>query len=162
MANGFTSYFQALPLAFRFIVRVFAAISIFVYRTQALSLFEQYAWDTSDFAVKEVTRYQSDPGQATAYMLGRLALMQLRSKTEKALGKKFSLQDFHYQVLSQGSAPLSFLQSHIDRYINCATGVLSEEECSYVLKPVKTVKTAEAETSDVRKMAPRPERVHYI
>lgn len=124
-------------------------------------MFEQYAWDTSDFAVKEVTRYQSDPGQATAYMLGRLALIQLRNKTETALGKKFSLQDFHYQVLSQGSAPLSFLQSHIDRYIKCMTGDLGEEECSYVLKPVKSSKTARAKTS-VRKTPPRPPRVHYI
>lgn len=124
-------------------------------------MFEQYAWDTSDFAVKEVTRYQSDPGQATAYMLGRLALIQLRNKTETALGKKFSLQDFHYQVLSQGSAPLSFLQSHIDRYIKCATGVLGDEECSYVLKPVKTAKSAGATTS-ARKMPPKPQRAHYI
>ncbi|XP_068748355.1 uncharacterized protein [Montipora capricornis] len=130
-------------------------------RTQALKMFEQYAWDTSDFAIKEVTRYQSDPGQATAYMLGRLALIQLRNKTEAALGKKFSLQDFHYQVLSQGSAPLSFLQSHIDRYIKCATGVLDKDECTYILQPMKTVKTAKAKTP-VREMPPTPARRHYI
>lgn len=124
-------------------------------------MFEKYAWDTSDFAVKEVTRYQSDPGQATAYMLGRLALIQLRNKTEKALGEKFSLQDFHYQVLSQGSAPLSFLHSHIDRYIKCAKKELGEEECSYVLKPVKSAKTASVKAA-ARKMAPRPEKVHYV
>lgn len=124
-------------------------------------MFEKYAWDTSDFAVKEVTRYQSDPGQATAYMLGRLALIQLRNKTEKALGKRFSLQDFHYQVLSQGSAPLSFLQSHIDRYIKCMNKDLGEEECSYVLKPIKSVKTAGAETS-AREMPPKPVHRHYV
>lgn len=130
-------------------------------RTHALSLFEQYAWDTSDFAVKEVTRYQSDPGQATAYMLGRLALIELRNKTKNALKDKFSLQDFHYQVLSQGSAPLSFLQSHIDRYIKCMTGALGKEECSYVLEPIKSAKTARAQSS-TPKMPPKPPRVHYI
>jgi len=130
-------------------------------RTEALKMFEKYAWDTSDFAVKEVTRYQSDPGQATAYMLGRLALMQLRNKTEKALGKRFSLQDFHYQVLSQGSAPLSFLQSHIDRYIKCMNKDLGEEECSYVLKPVKGAKSAMADMPH-RKMPPKPEHRHYV
>ena len=135
--------------------------SLFLRRTQALSLFEQYAWDTSDFAVKEVTRYQSDPGQATAYMLGRLALIELRNKTKNALKDKFSLQDFHYQVLSQGSAPLSFLQSHIDRYIKCMTGVLGKEQCSYVLEPIKSAKTARAQSS-TRKMPPKPPRVHYI
>lgn len=132
-----------------------------LFRTQALKMFEDYAWDTSDFAVKEVTRYQSDPGQATAYMLGRLALIQLRNKTEKALGKKFSLQDFHYQVLSQGSAPLSFLQTHIDRYIKCMNKELGDEECSYVLKPIKNAKMADAGTSG-RKMAPRPIHKHYV
>lgn len=124
-------------------------------------MFEKYAWDTSDFAVKEVTRYQSDPGQATAYMLGRLALIHLRNKTEKALGKKFSLQDFHYQVLSQGSAPLSFLQTHIDRYIKCVKKELGEEDCSYVLKPVKLDKTAKAKAS-AKQMPPMPERRHYV
>lgn len=135
--------------------------SLFLLRTQALSLFEQYAWDISDFAVKEVTRYQSDPGQATAYMLGRLALIELRNKTKNALKDKFSLQDFHYQVLSQGSAPLSFLQSHIDRYIKCMTGALGKEECSYVLEPIKSAKTSRAQSS-TRKMPPKPPRVHYI
>lgn len=124
-------------------------------------MFEKYAWDTSDFAVKEVTRYQSDPGQATAYMLGRLALMKLRNKTEKALGEKFSLQDFHYQVLSQGSAPLSFLQSHIDRYIKCVNKDLGEEECSYILKPIKGAKSTMADMPP-RKMPPEPEHRHYV
>lgn len=124
-------------------------------------MFEKYAWDTSDFAVKEVTRYQSDPGQATAHMLGRLALMQLRNNTEKALGEKFSLQDFHYQVLSQGSAPLSFLQSHIDRYIKCVNKDLGEEECSYILKPIKGAKSTMADMPP-RKMPPEPEHRHYV
>ena len=124
-------------------------------------MFEKYAWDTSDFAVKEVTRYQSDPGQATAYMLGRLALIELRNKTEVALGKNFSLKDFHYQVLSQGSAPLSFLQSHIDRYIKCVQGKLGEQECSYVLKPVNADKKANGHKS-VQNMPLRPQRRHYV
>lgn len=130
-------------------------------RTEALAMFEKYAWDTSDFAVKEVTRYQSVQGQATAYMLGRLALMQLRNKTKEALGKDFNLQDFHYQVLSQGSAPLPFLQSYIDRYIKCAKKKLGEEECSYVLKPVKPEKTAKAKVS-AEQMPPTIERRHYV
>lgn len=130
-------------------------------RTEALAMFEKYAWDTSDFAVKEVTRYQSVQGQATAYMLGRLALMQLRNKTKEALGNNFNLKDFHYQVLSQGSAPLSFLQSYIDRYIKCMKKELGNEECSYVLKPVKPDKTAKAEVS-AKQMPPMIEKRHYV
>ena len=62
-------------------------------------MFEDYTWDTGDFARKEIVRYMSDPGQATAYMLGRLELIKMRKKAEKELGKKFSLKEFHYQVL---------------------------------------------------------------
>ena len=62
-------------------------------------MFEDYTWDTGDFARKEIVRYMSDPGQATAYMLGRLELIKMRQKATKELGKKFSLKDFHYQVI---------------------------------------------------------------
>ncbi|XP_015757731.1 PREDICTED: uncharacterized protein LOC107337124 [Acropora digitifera] len=103
-------------------------------RTEALKYFEDYTWDNTDFAVKEVTRYQSNPGQATAYMLGKLALDKMRQKVEKALGNRFTLRDFHYQLLSQGSAPLDYLDSHIDKYIDCVTGKLRGEACSDILR----------------------------
>ena len=45
---------------------------------KALKYFADYAWDTSDGAEKEVTRYQSDPGQATAYMIGQLHIIKVR------------------------------------------------------------------------------------
>ena len=45
-----------------------------------------------------MTRYQSDPGQATAYMIGQLQIMNARNYSKNALGDKFSLRDFHYQV----------------------------------------------------------------
>ena len=47
---------------------------------------------------RQVTRYQSDPGQATAYMIGQLEIMKTRSYSKGALGDDFSLRDFHYQV----------------------------------------------------------------
>lgn len=70
-------------------------------RAWALNLFKQYAWDTSDVAVKEVTRYQSLPGQAVTYMLGQLAIMRLRQEANSTLKEKFDIKDFHYQVNSQ-------------------------------------------------------------
>ena len=123
-----------------------------------MKMFEDYAWDTSDFANKEVTRYMSDPGQATAYMLGRLQLIQARNRTRQALGNRFSKKDFHYQVLSQGSAPLSFLNSHIDKYIKCATNQITGKACDYILKPPKK----RGKPAAVSEMAPAPERQHYI
>lgn len=84
--------------------------------------------------MKEVTRYQSVPGQATAYMLGKLKLVNMRKQVEKAMGKSFSLPEFHYQLLSQGSAPLGYLQSHIDKFIDCYTRKIDQELCSDILK----------------------------
>ena len=68
-------------------------------RAWALKMFADYAWDTSDVAVKEVTRYQTLPGQAVTYMLGQLSIMRLKNETSKALKKKFNIKDFHYQVI---------------------------------------------------------------
>ncbi|KAK3717889.1 hypothetical protein QZH41_014886 [Actinostola sp. cb2023] len=91
-------------------------------RDEALGLFAKYAWDRTDKAVKDVTRYQSDPGQATAYMIGQLAIWRYRNATTQRLqanGKEFNEKDFHFQVLSQGSSPLSYLESHLQKFTNC-------------------------------------------
>lgn len=46
----------------------------------------------------QVTRYQSDPGQATAYMIGQLDIIESRTHAEEELKDDFTLPDFHYQV----------------------------------------------------------------
>ena len=66
-------------------------------RQDVLKMFEKYAWDTSDVALKEATRYQSGPGQATSYMIGQLIIQKSRDEAKKKLGKKFDLKEFHYQ-----------------------------------------------------------------
>ncbi len=71
-------------------------------RQEALDYLANYAWDTTDKATKDVTRYQSNPGQATAYMIGQLEIWNLRNLTKQKLekaGKEFSEKDFHYQVI---------------------------------------------------------------
>ena len=50
------------------------------------------------FLSYQVTRYQNWAGQATAYMVGRLGILQARENASRSLGKKFNLKDFHYQV----------------------------------------------------------------
>ena len=119
-------------------------------RKEALDLFDKFAWDKTDFAVKELTRYQSCPGQATAYMIGRLTIMQLRERTKKELGEKFNLKDFHYQVLSQGNAPLSFLRKYIEKYIECVTKDLKTGLCRSITEPQK--KSSEKLNKDHRSL----------
>lgn len=88
-------------------------------RDQAIQLFSDYAWDDTDVALKEVTRYQSGPGQATAYMIGQQAFMDMRENAQKKLGSKFDIRDFHFYLLSQGPAPLDYVAKQINNYVEC-------------------------------------------
>jgi uncharacterized protein (DUF885 family) len=68
----------------------------------------------------EVERYVVNPGQATAYMIGQLKLVELREKARAALGPRFSLRAYHDVVLGAGVVPLHILESQVDAYIRMA------------------------------------------
>ena len=103
-------------------------------RQKALKFFADYAWDKSGEALREVTRYQSAPGQATAYMIGQQHIKKLREYAKNNLKDKFNLRDFHYHLLSQGSSPLSYLEESIETYVKC---VKNEDAagCYEILNP---------------------------
>jgi uncharacterized protein (DUF885 family) len=65
----------------------------------------------------EVDRYVVNPGQACAYMIGQLRLIDLREKARRALGDRFSLQEFHNAVLTAGTLPLDMLEREMDAYL---------------------------------------------
>jgi len=66
---------------------------------------------------KAIERYVVYPGQATAYMIGKLKIMELRDKAQKQLGPKFSFARFHDAVLRSGPVPLTVLEERIDAWI---------------------------------------------
>jgi uncharacterized protein (DUF885 family) len=66
---------------------------------------------------QEVERYVAWPGQANAYMVGMLRILELREKAKQELGDKFSLPAFHDVVLKNGSVPLDVLDEIIQRWV---------------------------------------------
>lgn len=65
----------------------------------------------------EVERYIVMPGQATAYKVGMLKILELRENAKKELGAKFDIRDFHDVVLGNGPVPLSELETLVLNYV---------------------------------------------
>ena len=64
-----------------------------------------------------ILRYAAWPGQATAYMVGRLEMLRLRASAQERLGDAFDLKAFHTAVLENGSVPLEILERLVEAYI---------------------------------------------
>ncbi len=66
----------------------------------------------------EVQRYFSNPGQATAYKIGMLKILELRQQASETLGDRFDIRGFHDLVLGNGALPLPLLEAVVDRWIS--------------------------------------------
>ena len=67
--------------------------------------------------VSEVERYIAWPGQALAYKMGQLKILELKAKARRELGNKFDIREFHDVVLRNGALPLDLLAEQVERYI---------------------------------------------
>ena len=65
----------------------------------------------------ETDRYIVGPGQALAYKIGQLKIVELRERAQRELGAKFDIRRFHDEVLSAGALPMSQLEERIDAWI---------------------------------------------
>ncbi len=68
--------------------------------------------------VPEIDRYAVTPGQALAYMIGRLEIQRIRREAEAALGDRFSIQGFHDTVLGSGLMPLPVLERLVRDWVD--------------------------------------------
>jgi len=66
---------------------------------------------------KAIERYVVYPGQATAYMIGKLKIMELRDKAKAELGTAFDIRAFHDTILTSGPVPLSIMEENIGQWI---------------------------------------------
>jgi uncharacterized protein (DUF885 family) len=66
---------------------------------------------------KAIERYIVYPGQATAYMIGKLKIMELREKAKAELGTKFDIREFHDIILTSGPVPLSIMEENVGQWI---------------------------------------------
>ena len=65
----------------------------------------------------EINRYIGWPGQAISYKLGELKIKELRKYSETELGDNFEISEFHDQILSNGSVPLTTLERIIKNWV---------------------------------------------
>jgi uncharacterized protein (DUF885 family) len=57
------------------------------------------------------------PGQACAYKVGQLKILELRERAKLALGPKFDIKDFNAVVLVNGGVPLTLLEKLVDDWV---------------------------------------------
>ena len=67
-------------------------------------------------SAQEVERYVVNPGQACAYMIGMLHLLDLRGQAQQAMGARFDARSYHDLVLKTGSVPLDVLRDVVERW----------------------------------------------
>lgn len=91
-------------------------------RQQAIDYLSENTPNPLGDNVAAIERYIVMPGQATAYMVGKLKIMELRQKAMDALGDKFDWRGFHNTVLANGAVPLSMLEENIDAWIASVKG----------------------------------------
>jgi uncharacterized protein (DUF885 family) len=91
-------------------------------REKAVAYYVDTLGDKESAAISEVERYCVWPGQACAYMLGKLSWLKAREAAKTALGAKFDIKAFHDAGLLSGALPLPVLERVIGDYVRMAKG----------------------------------------
>jgi len=86
-------------------------------REQAIDYFRANAAKTEVDIVNEVDRYIGWPGQALAYKIGQLRILDLRAQAQQRLGARFDVRAFHDMILDGGAVPLDVLDQKVQAWI---------------------------------------------
>ncbi len=86
-------------------------------REEAIDYMVEAVGYSRSYVTTEVERYIVWPGQATAYKIGMLKILELRERAMQALGDDFDIKQFHNLILGNGAMPLEILERVVDDYI---------------------------------------------
>tara|TARA_B100001939_G_C16942367_1_gene618806 strand:+ start:1351 stop:3198 length:1848 start_codon:yes stop_codon:yes gene_type:complete len=86
-------------------------------REQAIDYLLKNTPNPKGDVVKAIERYIVMPGQATAYKIGMLKILELRERAKAELGDKFDIREYHDVVLKDGALPLSILEEKVMDWI---------------------------------------------
>lgn len=91
-------------------------------REQAIAYLKANTPNPDGDIEKGIERYIVYPGQATAYLIGKLKIMELRSRAQTKLGGRYDIRAFHDVVLKSGPVPLNILEQRVDAWIAAQGG----------------------------------------
>jgi len=86
-------------------------------RQKAIDYFIANAAKSEADIINEIDRYIGWPGQALAYKVGQMKMLELRGEAETALGEDFDIRAFHDHMLGAGALPLDILERRMDTWL---------------------------------------------
>ena len=86
-------------------------------RQQMVDFFHEHSSQDEPSIQSETDRYIAYPGQALAYKLGQLKILELRERAKTELGDKFDIRHFHDEILNGGALPLDVLDARVTIWI---------------------------------------------
>ena len=86
-------------------------------RQKAIDYFIANAAKSEADIINEIDRYIGWPGQALAYKIGQMKMLELRGEAETALGEDFDIRSFHDHMLGAGALPLDILERRMDTWL---------------------------------------------
>jgi uncharacterized protein (DUF885 family) len=95
-------------------------------REEAIDYLKENTPNPEGDIVKAIERYIVMPGQATAYKIGMLKILEERERAKDELGEDFNIAEFHDVVLASGPVPLDIMEARVSDYI------VSKADGSYV------------------------------